>query len=281
MRRPLNPRPVRSPVRLAGAAALLFAWTLLAAASAHAYVLSPYAPGKWGPLAAGTPASVTWSLMPSGPFFAESLAETANTGGTLIWGNITALGDSPAFPAGFEAELQAAFDAWSQVSGITFVRVSEQGVVDYGARPGPGERIGDIRIGAHAFDGAGAVVAFSARPPWFADDTRAGDIQFDLAENWQLHRNPNGPGLSLFLVAAHEIGHALGLEHVNDHGALMFGHYSGYAAGVTGPMADDIAGARYLYGPVLTPLPPALALFACACAALVSLRRRDRGHDPA
>ncbi|XP_029011578.1 matrix metalloproteinase-9 [Betta splendens] len=53
-------------------------------------------------------------------------------------------------------------------------------------------------------------------------------------------------GYSLFLVAAHEFGHALGLEHSNIREALMYPIYR-YIEGF--PLnKDDIEGIQYLYG---------------------------------
>ncbi|KAJ3585910.1 hypothetical protein NHX12_012317 [Muraenolepis orangiensis] len=60
-------------------------------------------------------------------------------------------------------------------------------------------------------------------------------------------------GYSLFLVAAHEFGHALGLDHSNVREALMFPMYR-YIERFS-LNNDDIDGIQYLYGPKTGPDP--------------------------
>ncbi|XP_064156111.1 matrix metalloproteinase-9 isoform X2 [Anguilla rostrata] len=66
-------------------------------------------------------------------------------------------------------------------------------------------------------------------------------------------------GYSLFLVAAHEFGHALGLDHSTVQEALMFPMYS-YVEKLS-LHQDDIEGIQYLYGPKPgpDPVPPTRA----------------------
>ncbi|KAK9405088.1 matrix metalloproteinase-9 [Crotalus adamanteus] len=66
---------------------------------------------------------------------------------------------------------------------------------------------------------------------------------YDADKKWGLCPDQ---GYSLFLVAAHEFGHALGLEHTSVREALMYPMYT-YLADFQ-LHSDDVAGIQYLYG---------------------------------
>jgi hypothetical protein len=67
-------------------------------------------------------------------------------------------------------------------------------------------------------------------------------LHFDDDERWVDSDTRN---VDLLTVAAHEIGHTLGLAHSDDFDALMFASYSGPRRFLS---QDDIAGVQSLYG---------------------------------
>ncbi|XP_039574638.1 matrix metalloproteinase-20-like [Passer montanus] len=68
------------------------------------------------------------------------------------------------------------------------------------------------------FDGRGGTLAHAFAP----GDGIGGDAHFDDDEKW----SDINQDINLFLVAAHEFGHSLGLTHSSDRGSLMYPYYS-------------------------------------------------------
>ena len=187
---------------------------------------------KWGASAVlGTSGgTVSYSFMDTGVGIFDGGAPVTNT-------NITSLAT---YQVCFQAEIVAAFAAWSAVSDIQFTQVIDNGL----PTDNPGAS-GLIRIGAHAFDGASGTLAHAWAPLLqiqhflFAD---AGDLHFDTAENWTC----DSSGIDIGIVALHEIGHSIGLAHSAELGAIMYPFYN---PGLSELQPDDIAGAVTLYGP--------------------------------
>jgi YD repeat-containing protein len=186
--------------------------------------------GKWGASSdVGTSGgTVTWSIAGAG--------WTNQTGGEFFSGSSVAL--SSFLPNDYVYQLTTAFAAWSQVANINFVQVADSGG-NFGVGTGA-----HIRIGGGYIDGdGGPYIGRAYGPPSSGGTSNAsatsGDIIFDNSDTeW------TSP--LFYAVALHEIGHALGLDHVPQ----------GNPTAVMNPTVnvniglqpDDISGIRYLYG---------------------------------
>ena len=245
--------------------------TLCMPMSASAYVLAETTfPGgvqvfKWGAPGYGTGASVTWSVIQGG---------TDCSAVTFVPCSTAALADF--IPSNHLATIQHAFDTWSSVADLSFARVP-----DDGAAVDAITKSGDIRIGGFSFtnsnfNSAGGIGFYPTMHQFFGgvlvgtgNNSLTGDVFFntDLA---------GGFSDTAFLsqLAAHEIGHALGLGHSDVAGSVLSANGLPAFAGLG---ADDIAGVQFIYGAhaAAVPEPAAWALFACGLAGL-ALRRTQR-----
>ncbi len=134
----------------------------------------------------------------------------------------------------WQGAILRAVQTWSEQAGVN-VGVTADGGQTFGATgPSQGDpRFGDIRIG-------GLPMAFElaqATPP---DPTLAGTLAGDITLNTRAAFTPE----SLFRVALHEVGHALGLPPSADPSSVMFNTFNA----TTTLSASDVADLRGLYG---------------------------------
>ncbi|KAI5266492.1 Collagenase 3 [Manis pentadactyla] len=134
-----------------------------------------------------------------------------------------------------EKAFKKAFKVWSDVTPLNFTRL-HSGTADIMISFGIKEH-GDF----YPFDGPSGLLAH-AFPP---GPNYGGDAHFDDDETW----TSSSKGYNLFLVAAHEFGHSLGLDHSKDPGALMFPIYTYTGKSHFMLPDDDVQGIQSLYGP--------------------------------
>ncbi|KAI4815371.1 hypothetical protein KUCAC02_005519, partial [Chaenocephalus aceratus] len=114
--------------------------------------------------------------------------------------------------ADVDRAIRNALNVWSDVTPLTFKKLRE-GIADIMISFGSLEH-GDY----NPFDGPNGLLAH-AYPP---GQGMGGDTHFDEDENW----TKDSSAYNLFIVASHELGHALGMSHSTDPGALMYPNYS-------------------------------------------------------
>uniref|UniRef100_A0A8C6T3L9 Matrix metallopeptidase 20b (enamelysin) n=1 Tax=Neogobius melanostomus TaxID=47308 RepID=A0A8C6T3L9_9GOBI len=110
-----------------------------------------------------------------------------------------------------DSVIDSAFSVWSSVSSIKFFRSHSPNadiIIEFVTYAH-----GDL----YPFDGPGRTLAHAFGP----GPGVGGDTHFDDAEQWT--EGPNG--FNLQIVAAHEIGHALGLRHSGHPDSLMYPNY--------------------------------------------------------
>ncbi|KAL1266345.1 hypothetical protein QQF64_002020 [Cirrhinus molitorella] len=143
-----------------------------------------------------------------------------------------------------DKSIDRALQVWAKVTPLKFTRIIK-GTADIMisfAKKDHGDGM--------TFDGPKGILAHAFAP----GSGIGGDAHFDDDESFTF-RSPKGH--VLFLVAAHEFGHSLGLYHSNVVGALMYPTYTFTDPDRSPLSSDDIEGIQSLYGPPTSPpLPP-------------------------
>ncbi|KAM8904265.1 matrix metalloproteinase-20 [Spinachia spinachia] len=141
-------------------------------------------------------------------------------------------GDLPR--AAVDSLVEAALGVWARASGLTFVRTHNRNAdiaVEFATHAH-----GDL----YPFDGPGGTLAHAFGPGRGV----GGDAHFDDDERWTAGET----GFNLFVVAAHEFGHALGLKHSRNPESLMYPTYRPFASAHL-LSREDVENINALYRP--------------------------------
>jgi hypothetical protein len=140
--------------------------------------------------------------------------------------------------ATWEAQILKAAQVWAQQTNLNFTVISDNGGAMGSGNYQQGDpNMGDIRIGGYNF--GTSTLASAYMPPSANNYSIAGDIQFNTGQTFNI-----GSTYDLFTVAAHEFGHALGLDHSTNSYAVMYASYTNKKCGL---FSDDISGIRAIY----------------------------------
>nr|BAC66372.1 matrix metalloproteinase e [Cynops pyrrhogaster] len=137
-------------------------------------------------------------------------------------------------PAEVDKAIASALGVWSSASPLKFSKI-DSGIADIMISFASGDH-----QDPYPFDGPGKTLAHA----YYPGSGIGGDAHFDEDETWSI----SAKAINLFLVAAHEFGHSLGLSHSSDPSALMYPTYH-YADTANYKLPeDDMKGIQALYG---------------------------------
>ncbi|QDU55432.1 matrixin family metalloprotease [Aeoliella mucimassa] len=206
----------------------------------------------------GNPAILTWSIVPDGTTLPRGVSEPASDSNLIEF--LDGLHHGGESPGGDDYTQRAwwglmnsAFERWSQVAGLTFNYEPEDDGASMPTNRGVLGTRGDHRIGGHYIDGdvRPSNLAYNYFPSYsdMVIDTSEAGIFGNSEQNYLRFRN----------TLTHEIGHGLGLAHLesvdttDDDDDHVFGTFlmePTLSVNFDGPQFDDILGIQRLYGDV-------------------------------
>ena len=183
---------------------------------------------SWATPAKGLPPVVTYALIAN----AQSFANARNCGRMLP--PERALEPSNVTRSNFVREVHSAFDMWERAAQIDFLEISDPSRAD-------------ILIGAQAEPRGRAFTNVARRDE---DDDANAEIQQSLIclnpeVRWKIGFDGNLDVYDLRYTIAHEIGHAIGLDHPGRDGQLMSYRYAETSRDLR---EGDVKGAVAIYG---------------------------------
>ena len=135
-----------------------------------------------------------------------------------------------------QSEIVRAFSEWAKYAKLTFTAASDTTADQTIAVLFASGDHGD----GYPFVPQGGILAHTFYPFPVNPEPIAGNMHFNTDESWKI-----GADVDVFSIALHEAGHALGLGHSDQPGAVMYPYYH-QATGLT---QDDVNAILQLYAP--------------------------------
>ena len=195
----------------------------------------------------GSPAELTWSIVPNGTTLPRGLGEPSSPSNLISF--LDGIHHGGASPGGSDLTqrdwfplLEESFERWDALSGISFnYESNDDGAPLSSSNRGVLGRRGDHRISGHSIDG-------QTNPTFLAYNffPNHSDMVIDTDEinRWG---NPENNFIRFRNMLMHEVGHGLGLNHLISNNA-NFLMEPFLATQFEGPQLDDILGIHRLYG---------------------------------
>lgn len=206
----------------------------------------------------GRPATLTWSVVRDNTQLPTGLGEPVSNSSLISFlDGVHHDGNSPGGNDLMQRDwwqlMNSAFERWDELSGVSFNYEPNDDGRRLGTSSGVLGTRGDHRIGGHSIDGqtSPTFLAYNFFPN-NADmviDTDEINRWSNATNDYRLFRN----------MMMHEIGHGIGLNHVEsfdvnpNQAEFQFGTFLMepiLASGFDGPQFDDILGAHRLYGDI-------------------------------
>ena len=145
-----------------------------------------------------------------------------------------------------------ALATWNNQIDLVKFSAAQDSTVSRGDGTGTNNVFFDSAVYGRAFDRNTLAIATS----WYNTSTNnkiEGDVVFNNTKTWNSYRGNARLGSNdLFRVSLHEFGHILGLDHPDENGQIVTALMNSTIGNLDSLSADDIAGARALYGAGVT-----------------------------
>ncbi len=195
-------------------------------------------------LTQGQPTIVTWSFAPDGTNVPNGTGGTEPSQLISFLDGIYGGSGSDLTQRAWFTMFQESFDRWAELSGLTFVYEPEDDGNNFNSLNtntyrGVLGRRGDIRIGATSVDGSSGTIAFAYKPNY-------GELVLD-SDNISTFSNTANDSRAPRNVIMHEVGHTLGIDHLeSSNAAFLMEPFLSTA--YDGPQLDDILAIQRGYG---------------------------------